>query len=63
MPALVILAERSPMHDAQAAAAEARRLLPRGTIRVYRGASHAISGEHPVEIAADVGALLMRSGA
>ena len=47
----------------QAAAAEARRLLPRGTIRVYAGASHAISGEHPGEIAADVAALLDRSGA
>jgi len=62
MPALVILAERSPMHDARAAAAEARRLLPRGTVRVYAGASHAISGEHPAEIAADVAAHLAGTG-
>jgi hypothetical protein len=38
------------MHDAAAADAEARRLLPRGTIKVYPGASHAINGEHPAEI-------------
>jgi pimeloyl-ACP methyl ester carboxylesterase len=62
VPALVILAGRSPMHDAAAAAAEARRLLPRETIRVYPRASHAISGEHPAEIAVDVSALLTRSG-
>ena len=62
VPTLVILAERSPMHDAAAAAAEARRLLTSGTVRVYAGASHAISGEHPAEIAADVAAHLVRSG-
>ncbi len=61
MPVLVILAGRSPMHDAAAAAAEARR-LPRGTVKVYAGASHAINGEHPAEIAADVAAHLDRSG-
>jgi len=63
MPVLVILAGSSPMHDAHAAAAEARRLLPKQTVQVYIGASHAISGEHPTEIAADVAALLARSGA
>jgi pimeloyl-ACP methyl ester carboxylesterase len=62
LPVLVILAGASPMHDAQAAAAEARRLLPRGTVKVYPRASHAINGEHPAEIAADVAALLARSG-
>ena len=62
MPTLVILAGRSPMHDASAAAVEARRLLPGGTVRVYADASHAISGEHPAEIAADVAAHLVRSG-
>jgi pimeloyl-ACP methyl ester carboxylesterase len=62
MPTLVILAGRSPMHDAAAAALEARRLLPSGTMRVYAMASHAISGEHPAEIAADVAAHLTRSG-
>jgi pimeloyl-ACP methyl ester carboxylesterase len=62
MPTLVILAGRSPMHDSTKAASEARRLLPGGTVRVYAGASHAISGEHPAEIAADVAAHLVRSG-
>jgi pimeloyl-ACP methyl ester carboxylesterase len=62
MPALVILAGRSPMHDTATAAAAARRLMPAGTVRVYEGASHAISGEHPAEIAADLAALLGRSG-
>lgn len=60
MPVLVILAGRSPMHDAAAAAAEARRRLPGGTVKVYAGASHAINGEHPAEIAADVAAHLDR---
>ena len=62
MPVLVILAGRSPMHDAEAAAAEARRRLPRGTVKVYPGTSHAINGERPKEIAADVAAHLDRSG-
>ena len=62
IPTLVILAGRSPMHDAAAAATEARRLLASGTVRVYAGASHAINGEHPAEIAADVAAHLVRSG-
>jgi len=63
LPVLVILAGASPMHDSTAAAAEARRLLPRQTIRVYPGTSHAINGERPAEIAADVAGLLARSGA
>ena len=50
------------MHDTATAAAAARRLMPAATVRVYEGASHAISGEHPAEIAADVAALLGRSG-
>jgi len=62
MPTLVILAERSPMHDAAAAASRARQLLTTGTVRVYAGASHAINGEHPAEIASDVAAHLVRSG-
>ena len=62
VPVLVVLAGASPMHDAAAAEVEARRLLPRQTVRVYAGASHAINGERPDEIAADVAALLERSG-
>lgn len=63
MPVLVIVAGASPMHDATAVASEARRLLPRQTVQVYPGTSHAINGERPKEIAADVAALLARSGA
>jgi pimeloyl-ACP methyl ester carboxylesterase len=59
-PALAILAGASPMHDANAAAAVARRVLKHGTVKVYPGASHAINGERPAEIAAEVAALLAR---
>jgi pimeloyl-ACP methyl ester carboxylesterase len=62
MPVLVILAGQSPMHDSAAAAAEARRLLPSATVKVYPDASHAINGEHPAEIAVDVAGHLGRSG-
>ena len=62
LPVLVVLAGASPMHDTTVAAAAARRLLPQQTVRVYPGASHAINGEHPAEIAADIAALLARSG-
>jgi pimeloyl-ACP methyl ester carboxylesterase len=48
------------MHDANAAAAVARRVLKHGTVKVYPGASHAINGERPAEIAAEVAALLAR---
>jgi pimeloyl-ACP methyl ester carboxylesterase len=60
VPTLVIVAGRSPMHDAQAVAATARRLLRRGTVKVYPGTSHAISGERPDAIAADIAAHLTR---
>lgn len=59
-PVLVILAGASPMHDSAAAAEAARRLLRQGTVRVYPGASHAINGERPMEIAADIAAHLAR---
>ena len=61
IPTLVILAGASPMHDATAAAEVARRTLQRGTVKVYPGTSHAINGERPAEIAADLAALLARS--
>jgi pimeloyl-ACP methyl ester carboxylesterase len=60
VPTLVILAGRSPMHDAEAAATTARRLLRRGTVKVYPGTSHAINGERPAEIAADIAGHLAR---
>jgi pimeloyl-ACP methyl ester carboxylesterase len=57
-PVLVIMAGRSPMHDSAAAADLARRSLQRGTVRVYPEATHAINGEYPDEIAADIDAFL-----
>ena len=60
VPTLVILAGRSPMHDTQAAALTARRLLRRGTVKIYPDTSHAISGERPDAIAADIAANLTR---
>jgi pimeloyl-ACP methyl ester carboxylesterase len=57
-PVMVIMAGRSPMHDSAAAADHARRDLRHGTVRVYPEASHAINGEYPNEIAADIDAFL-----
>jgi pimeloyl-ACP methyl ester carboxylesterase len=57
-PVLIIMAGRSPMHDSAAAADLARRRLQHGTVRVYPEASHAINGEYPDEIAADIDAFL-----
>lgn len=54
MPVLVILAGNSPMHDSSVAARTARENLRHGTVRVYPGASHAINGEQPHRIAADI---------
>jgi pimeloyl-ACP methyl ester carboxylesterase len=57
-PVMVIMAGRSPMHDSAVAADCARRSLQHGTVRVYPRASHAINGEYPDEIAADIDAFL-----
>lgn len=56
IPTLVILAGDSPMHDAGAAAVTAKRLLRNGTVKIYPGTSHAISGERPADLAADIAA-------
>ncbi len=58
MPVLVIVAGRSPMHNAAAVADGARAALRNGQVEVYAGASHAINGEYPEQIAADVAAFL-----
>jgi pimeloyl-ACP methyl ester carboxylesterase len=54
MPVLAIIAGDSPMHDSGAAARTARENLRHGTVKVYPGASHAINGEQPERIAADI---------
>lgn len=54
VPVLAILAGESVMHDAGAAVEVAERTLRDGTVRLYEGASHAVNGEEPERIAADV---------
>ncbi|MGN9810247.1 alpha/beta fold hydrolase [Micromonospora sp. BQ11] len=58
VPVLVLMAGRSRLHDAGDAAEVARRTLTRGTVETYPEASHAINGEYPDRIAADVAAFL-----
>lgn len=53
-PVLVILAGASRMHDPAAAAATAERTLRSAQVLTYADASHAMNGEHPDRIAADV---------
>ncbi|MBX7268604.1 alpha/beta hydrolase [Micromonospora sp. Llam7] len=61
MPVLAIIAGESVMHDSQAAAETAERVLPRGTVRVYPGASHAVNGEQPEQIADDIATFIAGS--
>lgn len=58
LPVLAVLAGESRMHDPAAAAETARRTLANGTVQTYPTASHAINGEHPEEIAADIAAFV-----
>jgi pimeloyl-ACP methyl ester carboxylesterase len=58
LPTLVLMAGDSRMHDPWAAADTARRTVPGAQVTVYDGASHAINGEFPDRIAADVAAFL-----
>lgn len=58
VPVLVLMAGKSRMHDSAEAAETARRLLAHETVKIYPEASHAINGEYPDEIAADIAAFL-----
>ncbi|MGW0181261.1 alpha/beta fold hydrolase [Nocardia sp. NPDC003345] len=60
IPVLAIIAGDSPMHDSAAAARTARDELRHGTVLVYPGASHAINGEQPERLAADIEDFLAR---
>lgn len=51
VPVLAVIAGRSVIHDAERAAATARKLLPHGQIELWPDASHAITGEYPERIA------------
>jgi pimeloyl-ACP methyl ester carboxylesterase len=57
VPVLVLVAGRSRMHDPHRVAGTARRVLRHGHVVVYEGASHAVNGECPDRITADVAAL------
>ncbi|GAA2426049.1 alpha/beta hydrolase [Actinomadura vinacea] len=58
MPVLAILAGKSVMHDVGDSRKVAERVLQNGTVKIYPNASHAINGEHPQEVAADLAAFL-----
>lgn len=50
IPTLVLLGGRSVYHDAAAAAARARRLLPAGQVELWPTASHAVAAEYADEV-------------
>lgn len=60
LPVLAIIAGNSVMHDPESAAETARRALPHGTVRLYPGASHAVNGEQPAQIATDIANFVVR---
>ncbi|MFH8756417.1 alpha/beta fold hydrolase [Streptomyces atroolivaceus] len=60
MPVLAVIAGRSVMHDAGSAVSTADRVLPDGTVHHYRYASHAVNGEEPQRLAADLARFLAR---
>lgn len=62
VPVLAVVAGRSVMHDPATSVPTAERVFGPGNVRVYPGASHALAGEQPDRIAADIGALLARTG-
>lgn len=54
LPVLAIIAGESVMLDSDVASETAERALADGTVRLYPGASHAVNGEQPEEVAADI---------
>ncbi|MCA9877355.1 MAG: alpha/beta hydrolase [Thermomicrobiales bacterium] len=58
LPVLAIIAGASVMHDPRIAEATARRALADAEVLVIPGASHAVSGEYPNEIAAAVASFI-----
>jgi pimeloyl-ACP methyl ester carboxylesterase len=57
VPALVVIAGRSIIHDPPRAAARAR-LLPRAEVELWPDASHALTGEYPERVAERVASFL-----
>ncbi|TCK26200.1 alpha/beta fold hydrolase [Pseudonocardia endophytica] len=62
VPVLAIVAGRSVMHDPATSITTAERVFGPENVRVYPDASHAINGEQPDRVAADVAAFLARIG-
>ena len=60
VPVLAIVAGRSVMHDPSSSVAVAEQAFGPANVRVYPDATHALNGEVPDRIAADVGAFLAR---
>lgn len=60
VPVLAIVAGRSVMHDPAAAVGTAEQAFGAANVRVYPAASHAVNGEEPARIAADVRDFLAR---
>lgn len=54
MPVLATVAGESVMHDSEVAIETAERVFADETVHFYPEASHAINGEYPDEIAADI---------
>lgn len=61
MPVLAIIAGESVIHDPQMATETAQRALVNGEIVVFPDASHAINGEYPDEIAAEIARFIQDS--
>lgn len=57
VPTLVIVASDSPMHDPDKLVTGAQQ-LPNGEVHTYPGTSHAINGEEPEQLAADIGSFV-----
>jgi pimeloyl-ACP methyl ester carboxylesterase len=55
MPVLALIAGRSVIHNAERAAAHARKVLRDGRVELWPDASHAINGEYPERIAETAG--------
>ncbi|GAB3933545.1 alpha/beta hydrolase [Kribbella albertanoniae] len=62
MPVLAIIAGKSVMHDPVKAREVAERALKNKTVKFYPEASHAINGEYPDQLAADLQAFLTTHG-
>lgn len=54
VPLYAIVAGDSPMHDPEEIATAAQDSIGKSNVSVYKGASHAINGEHPDQLADDI---------